>query len=107
MLRVRSPFKLFKPFPCSLPLTIYVAVDKHHLGTHLIRIVGAYEFDYRSGRDHLIDLVSSTVGPQLSILSSVAEHHIDFEATWDSESRQSKAIRLGARINLDSHLSVC
>lgn len=76
------------------------------LGAYALRIVASSEFNYAAGRDRLLNLEPGLLGPHSAVFASVAEEDMDAGVDGSSQSTQSKLMRLGTHINLESYMSV-
>ncbi|OIW34509.1 hypothetical protein CONLIGDRAFT_650938 [Coniochaeta ligniaria NRRL 30616] len=75
-------------------------------GVHILRTVGASDFNPSNGQQKLAGLDSKIFGEQSTILTAVAEAGDDDEVGETDTTKQSKLMRLSTVINLESRLSI-
>ena len=73
-----------------------------------MRSIGSSEFAYEKSKGKLLDLNIESTGVRSMLFTSVVDEHVDDAEDYNAPegSRQTRQMRLGTSINLDSHITV-
>ncbi|KAI1336455.1 muts domain V-domain-containing protein [Xylariaceae sp. FL0016] len=77
-------------------------------GAYILRNLNSGDFRYSTGKDKLLSLNFAMQGPQSMLYMSAVDDDLDVADMYESYggSRQSRMMKLGTAINLDSELTV-
>ena len=77
-------------------------------GAYILRSIGSSEFAYEKSKEKLLNLNIESTGARSMLFTSVVDEHVDDAEEFNAPegSRQTRQMRLGTSINLESHITV-